>query len=56
MGNVLEMDLNDWGNENGNDGFEFGEMEMNCELKINEYDKLIMLNDFKIVCLSFGVT
>ena len=34
---------------NGNH-FEIGEMESNGELKINEYDKLIMLNDFKIVC------
>ena len=54
-----------WENENGNDGFEiwenendfdFKEIEMNDGLKTNENDKLIMLNDFKIDCLSFGST
>ena len=41
--------------ENEND-FEFGEMESNGELKTNEYDNLIMLNDFNIVDLSFSLT
>ena len=36
--------------------FEFGEMESNDELKTNENDKLIMLNDFNIVDLSFALT
>ena len=90
--------MNDWGNENGNDGFgfgemkkgmmdldlrkcerwfeylgkwkrewwiwiwenendfEIGEMEMNDGLKTNEYENMIMVNDFKMIGLSFGST